>query len=64
MWSWHCTETLLKPQEDNVRADIHTAACQGPHAEAGGCALKEAETHEEPRTPCWCSPLLKDYIPW
>jgi len=30
----------LQPVEDHIRADIHTAACGGPHAAAGGYALK------------------------
>ena len=32
----------LEPMEDHGGADLHTAACGGPHARAGGCTLKEA----------------------
>jgi len=32
------------PIEDQGGADIHPAACRGPHARAGGCALKEDVT--------------------
>jgi len=34
--------------EDNAGAAIHTVACGGPHAAAGGYALKEAAPHGEP----------------
>ncbi|KAK4810457.1 hypothetical protein QYF61_004237 [Mycteria americana] len=37
----------LRPMEVHVRADIHTAACGGPHTRAGGCAMKEAAAHGE-----------------
>jgi len=34
--------------EDHNSADIHTAACRGPHARTGRCALKEAAARGEP----------------
>ncbi|GAB0206332.1 hypothetical protein GRJ2_003178200 [Grus japonensis] len=38
----------LKPMEVHGGADIHPAACGGPHAGADGCALKEAAAGGEP----------------
>jgi len=38
----------LQPVEGHSRADIHTAACRGPHGGASGYALKEAAAHGEP----------------
>ncbi|KAK4806141.1 hypothetical protein QYF61_001064 [Mycteria americana] len=38
----------LQPMEVHSRADIHPAACGGPHAKASGCALKEAAACGEP----------------
>ena len=38
----------LQPMEDHAGADIHTAARGGPHAGAGGYALKEAAACGEP----------------
>lgn len=38
----------LQPMEKHTRQDIHTAACGGPQAGAGGCALREAAAHGEP----------------
>ena len=59
--------------EDHARADIHTAASGGPHAAAGGYALKEAAAHGEHMQkqvfwqelqsvgdPHWSSLFLKD----
>lgn len=39
----------LQPMEKHTKQDIHTAACGGPQAGAGGCAPREAATHGEPR---------------
>jgi len=41
-------EILLQPMDGHSRADIHTAACGGPHGGASGCTLKEAAAHGEP----------------
>jgi len=35
----------LQLTEVHGGADIHPAACGGPHAAADGCALKEAGVH-------------------
>jgi len=35
-------------QLDRGGADVHTAACGGPHVSVGGCALKEAAVHGKP----------------
>ena len=40
---------LLQSMENHVRADIHTAACGGSHAGAGGYALRKLQLAESPR---------------
>jgi len=56
-----------QPMEVHSGADIYTSARGGPHAGAGGSALKEAAAHRDPiqeqapgssccrmeRSPCW-----------
>lgn len=39
---------VLQPMAYPGRADLHPAACGGPHATAGGCTLKEAVACGEP----------------
>ncbi|GAB0209984.1 acid sphingomyelinase-like phosphodiesterase 3b [Grus japonensis] len=47
----------LQPMEVNSGADIHPAACGGPHTGAGGCALKEAVT-------LWREDLTLEQVCW
>lgn len=60
----------------NGQADIHPAASGGPHSGVGGCALKEAAAHGEPKQeqvfwqnvwphggPTLSCLFLKDYTP-
>lgn len=58
----------LQPMEGCIRADIHSAACGGPHVAASGCALKEAAAHgklTELQAPGrkWRRPMLEQSIP-
>ncbi|GAB0204951.1 zinc finger and BTB domain-containing protein 5 [Grus japonensis] len=62
-----------QPKEDYSGADIHSAACGGPHIRAGGNALKEAAAASGEHTPghvfwqklpYWSSLLLKDCTLW
>lgn len=41
--------------EDHIGADLHTAACGGDYAEAGGCALKETSA---------CGESSKEQVFW
>lgn len=47
-------------EEDHARADIHTAACEGPHTRADGCFLKELQPMERPH---WSMFILKHCSP-
>jgi len=53
----------LQPMKDHTRSDIHTATHGGPHARAGGCALKEAADPGEPMVEMKCYKLTTTLIP-